>query len=103
MDYRRLLVLFATLLLISTVISPVMAEAETINPQSINQHQELQQLESKATIAGQQLVATTLNEITPRSSSNAGARAACPLVQSDAGASGDAGNTANTSRSLVSD
>ncbi len=41
-----------------------------------------------------------MNEITPRSSSNAGARAACPLVQTDAGASGDAGNSANTSRSL---
>lgn len=100
MDNRRLLTLFATLLLISTVISPVMAEAETINPQSINQQQELQQLESKATVDGQQLIATTLNEITPRSSSNAGARAACPLVQTDAGASGDAGNSANTSRSL---
>ncbi|MDE0557961.1 MAG: hypothetical protein OSB30_05765 [Candidatus Poseidoniaceae archaeon] len=100
MDNRRLLALLATLLLISTVISPAMAEMETINPQSINQQQELQQLESKATIAGQQLVATTLNEITPRSSSNTGARAACPLVQTDAGANGDAGNSANTSRSL---
>jgi len=100
MDNRRLLALLATLLLVSTVISPVMAEMETINPPSFNEQQDLQQIESKATIAGQQLVATTLNEITPRSSSNAGARAACPIVQTDAGASGDAGNSANTSRSL---
>jgi hypothetical protein len=100
MDYKRILVLFATLLLVSTVMSPVMAETESINPPSVNQQQGLQQIESKAMMVGQETVATTLNEITPRSSSNAGARAACPLVQTDAGASGDAGNTANTSRSL---
>lgn len=100
MDYKRILVLFATLLLISTVMSPVIAETETINPPSVNQQQGLQQIESKAMMVGQETVATTLNEITPRSSSNAGARAACPMVQTDAGASGDAGNSANTSRSL---
>ena len=100
MDNRRLLALLATLLLVSTVMSPVMAETESINPPPVNQQPDLQQVESKAMVVGQETVATTLNEITPRSSSNAGARAACPLVQTDAGASGDAGNSANTSRSL---
>ncbi|RZD43900.1 MAG: hypothetical protein CXT70_00555, partial [Methanobacteriota archaeon] len=89
MDNRRVLTLVATLLLISTTISPVIAAFETANSQPTYEQDIFQQMESKA-----------LNELTPRSSSNTGARAACPLVQSDAGASGDAGNTANSSRSL---
>ena len=100
MDNRRVLTLLATLLLISTTISPVIAAFETANSQLTFDQEIFQEMESKATMIEQEIVATTLNELTPRSSSNAGARAACPLVQSDAGASGDAGNTANTSRSL---
>jgi hypothetical protein len=94
------LTLLATLLLISTTISPVIAAFETANSQPAYEQDIFQQMESKATVIEHEIVATTLNELAPRSSSNAGARAACPLVQSDAGASGDAGNTANTSRSL---
>jgi len=100
MDNRHVLTLLATLLLISTTISPVIAAFETTNSQPIYEQDLFQQMESKATIIEQQIVATTLNELAPRSSSSTGARAACPIVQSDAGASGDAGNTANTSRSL---
>ena len=100
MDNRRVLTLLATLLLISTTISPVIAAFETANSQLTFDQEIFQEMESKATMIEQEIVATTLNELTPRSSSNAGARAACPLVQSDAGSSGDAGNTANTSRSL---
>ncbi len=50
MDNRRLLALLATLLLVSTVMSPVMAETESINPPSVNQQPDLQQVESKAMV-----------------------------------------------------
>jgi hypothetical protein len=100
MDNKRLLALLATLLMVSTVMSPVMAEMEAVNPQPIIQQQGLQQIESKAMMVGQETTATTLNEITPRSNTNTAGRAVCPIVQTDAGVNGDAGNSANTSRSL---
>ena len=90
----------ATLLLISTTTSPVLAEFETVNNTPPLSQDSFQQIDSKVTIIESDIVVTSLNEVTPRSSTSTGARAACPVVQSDAGASGDAGNTANTSRNL---
>ena len=90
----------ATLLLISTTTSPVLAEFKTVNNTPPLIQDSFQQIDSKVTIIESDIVVTSLNEVTPRSSTSTGARAACPVVQSDAGASGDAGNTANTSRNL---
>ena len=100
MDSRRILTFLATLLLISTTTSPVLAEFETVNNTPPLSQDSFQQIDSKVTIIESDIVVTSLNEVTPRSSTSTGARAACPVVQSDAGASGDAGNTANTSRNL---
>jgi len=94
------LTFLATLLLISTTTSPVLAEFETVNNTPPLIQDSFQQIDSKVTIIESDIVVTSLNEVTPRSSTSTGARAACPVVQSDAGASGDAGNTANTSRNL---
>jgi len=94
------LTFLATLLLISTTTSPVLAEFETVNNTPPLSQDSFQQIDSKVTIIESDIVVTSLNEVTPRSSTSTGARAACPVVQSDAGASGDAGNTANTSRNL---
>ena len=65
MHIERVLVIVATLLMVSTVMSPVMAEMKAINPQPINQQQGLQQIESKAMMVGQETVSAAVNSAAP--------------------------------------
>lgn len=114
MDIKRVLTIVASLLLISTTISPVLAENSAIAEYGFGEEQKnaeqqvLQPLTDKMLLDEEGVAQENyhspslpilLNELMPRSQSAQG-RAACPVVQSDAGSNGDAGNTANTSRSL---